>query len=106
MILRLASNSNGSGDLTAALPVGMLFCDLPVAWCWLDIAVPAYRTRRNRMRTGRGALPVDVPELPSELVLLTLVDSGYCPGASIESDFDSRDRCAPSRTANGVPAVL
>ena len=41
-------------------------------------------------------LPVEMPEPPGELVFLTPVDGGHCPGTLVEPHFDPRDPGAPS----------
>lgn len=55
------SNTNASCDLAVALPIGMLFCDLPIIHGWLNVAIAVYCARRNPVHTGRWILPVEMP---------------------------------------------
>jgi hypothetical protein len=81
-----------------------VICKSSIAGWILPFAVPG--TRRNAVLTGRGIFPIEMPELPSELVLLTLVDESSRPRTLIEPNLDWRDRRTPRCTVHRVPAVL
>src|SRR5262245_26089018 len=104
--LPTTSDADLARDLAVGLPVRALAGDLPVLGSGLHFARGADGARGDAMLSRGRLVPIEVPELPGELLVGSLVDRGRRPGPVVDADLDSRDGSAPGRSLDPVAPVL
>src|SRR5215471_6552171 len=102
----LSSNSNPARNLSIALPVCMLIRDDGVSHGWLNMPGSVDGPRCDGMLARCGILPIQMPELPRELMLMPTIYGGRTPWSIIDANFHTLDRPPPGRTINSMLSVL
>ncbi len=102
----VSSNSNPARDLPIALPVGALLRYDGITHGWLYLPVSVDGPRSDGVLARRGILPIQVPELPRELLFLSTINGGRAPWSVIDANIHTLDWPAPGRTINSMHSVL
>ena len=102
----VSSNSNPARDLSIALPVGALLRYDGITHGWLYLPGSVDGPRGDGVLARRGILPIQVPELPRELLFLSTINGGRTPWSVIDANIYTLDWPAPGRTINSMRSVL
>src|SRR5215475_9780410 len=104
-VVSASSDLDRPGDLPVRFPVSALAGDERVVLGRLDVPGLVDGPGGDLVLPGTGGRPVEVPELPGELVLRTLVDERGLPRAVVDLHLDARDRRTPGGSVDAVLPV-
>lgn len=96
---------DSTSDLSVTLPVGVFLRQQRIIGSRLNVPRAVDRARCNRMFARRGILPIQAPEFPGKVLVLTSHDRGANPRSVVHADLDPLDRTSPGCSLDLITAA-
>lgn len=96
---------DSTSDLSVTLPVGVFLRQQRIIGSRLNVPRAVDRARCNRMFARRGILPIQAPEFPCKVLVLTALDCGANPRSVVHADLDPLDRTSPGCSLDLITAA-